>query len=191
VNFRPSHEWKRGDGYAWRDTYLGQGRDSVGATIDLHEKAVLQDLQRLGWIFFDHIDPILETLRTDFAPIQSERLSSWAFGDGGKSLLLSPLIIALRLEDAPAAASRVDRTDPELSRLYAGAGLSIPHFPYANSPDIELARALANIETDFALTNLDQRLLDLAAYVLVNETLRPRLREWERAASALLGAGSG
>jgi hypothetical protein len=101
-------------------------------------------------------------------------------------LVLSPLVIALRLKDAPSAASRVDRRDPMLKHLYSVAGLSIPDFPYANSPDMEFARALANIRTDFALNVRDRHILNLAAYVLVHGTLRPRLREWEQGASTTL-----
>jgi predicted acylesterase/phospholipase RssA len=186
VGYRRAYEWK-GEGYAWRDTYLGQGRDSVGAAIDLHEKAVQHDLKMRGWIFFDHVDPILETLTIDYSPLQSERLLDWAFQDGAKALLLSPLIIALRLEDVPGAASRVDSHDPELNRLYVLAGLSIPRFAYPNDTDGELARAVANIQTDFSLTDKSQRILDLAAYILVQGTLHPRLREWEQRAMEALG----
>jgi hypothetical protein len=105
VGFRSAHEWRR-DGYAWRDTYLGQGQDSVGAAIDLHENAVRHDLELRGWLFFDHINPLLDMLRIDTNPVQVRRLanSNWSYGDGGDALALSPLIIALRLKDAPSAA---------------------------------------------------------------------------------------
>ena len=57
VSNRSAYDWTRGENYAWRDTYLRHGQDSVGAAIDLHEQGVRDKLRMRGWTFVDHLDP--------------------------------------------------------------------------------------------------------------------------------------
>ncbi|TAJ09536.1 MAG: patatin-like phospholipase family protein [Nitrospirae bacterium] len=181
--------------YASRDTYLGQGRNSVDAAIDHHEDAVFQFLESSGVIFDDLIPNYRLRLTVPPSGAPDPR-TSWQDLMLSGQLRVRPLIIGLRLRHVHDAyytiwARYKDRSDPGKARLLElfrqsgiPSGLEEGQETWPAETYRQLQRRISEIKTDFALDEDAQHTLDLVAYLLVHGKLVPALAEWQAAASS-------
>lgn len=180
--------------YAWRDTYLGHGRDSVDAAIDHHEDAVFQFLESTGVILDDLIPNYRLNLITPPSGATDSRVS-WNDLMKSGQLLLRPLMIGLRLRHINDAYYTIwtrykgttDRDKHHLLDLFKKSaipsGLDDGQETWPAETYGELQRRISEIKTDFALDENAQRTLDLVAYLLVHGKLVPAFDEWSTIAA--------
>ena len=182
--------------YAWKDTYLGHGRASIGAAISAHEDTIVKFLDGTGvvtdaeTISYEH-----DLTRFPDGP-ETHGLVSWLPPYQSGRLHLRPLVISLRLRDIARAYYALfaswnqpgGKIDPRLEELFAAAGIPSGSDPaslngWPATTFRELENRLSAVKTDFTLGSKDRAVLDLAAYIEVHGTLEPALDEWNRIAS--------
>lgn len=182
--------------YAWKDTYLGQGRASVDAAIDLHEDTVFKYLESTG-VLIDELFVNYESSLLKPIPVQrNTQRASWEEAFASGQLALRPLVIGLRLQDITTVYyglwSRFkDGESAEkrrLMQLFDAAKIPsglLPEDPEtgAAKTNEELEHRLSKIKTDFLLGDNDRKVLDLAAYILVHGKLESDIRAWNNVAS--------
>jgi len=145
------------DTYAWHDTIIGQGHESINATVSM--------LQDLGFKFIESTGAITDQLSANWP----QELTSKAdvCGSGQKAcwdgllksgnIAMRPVVIRLGLRDL---------ADPDLS---------CAEIPNPSRPFIE---RLKGIKTDFVLSTSDRKTLDVAARILVRCKLAGDLVDW-------------
>ena len=165
--------------YAWSNTVAGHAIESIFGAV-----ALLQDL---GWKQIEGMEVVTDQLNMNWANDLTSRTgtcgptakASWnnLFASGG--LAMRPLIIRLGLRDV---------IDPDFASTY-GAGLAgRPELvPLLDDNAIvdgigqlprHLSRRLQSIPTDFTLAPSDRKLLDLAAFLLVQGKLSGDIAQW-------------
>jgi hypothetical protein len=181
--------------YAWRDTYIGHGRASVEAAIDHHEESVIKFLEATGVSFVNTTSDFETNLSTSMR-VQGSGQSSWTEAVRSGRLLMPPVVVELRLRDIVSAyynlRSRLKYADPSTRRrlvqlfdaahIHSGLADDDPD-TWPSKTNEELERQLSEIKTDFVLRDVDRRVLDLAAYILVHGQLEPTLRQWNESAA--------
>jgi predicted acylesterase/phospholipase RssA len=171
--------------YAWHDTIIGHGIQSIDAGNSL--------LQDLTWKFLESNGVVTDQLNVNW-PIKLKAKSEnnpknpkTSFDDlfDRGELAFRPCVIRLGLRDVanPNFPTKYLNTqDPRLEELLRANGIK-QIGPY--QPAVGLAQHLQRIPTDFALSDADRRALDLAAYLLVNGKLADDLGLWARVTDGL------
>jgi predicted acylesterase/phospholipase RssA len=165
--------------YAWEHTIVGHAQQSIFAAIEL--------LQDLVWQFIGSTDIAIDqpdmnwaqelTARTDKCGKAAKASWDGLFESG--VLAMRPLVIRLGLQDLvnPDVASTYAaglEGRPELGALLKDNGIT----GGVDALWKTLRRPLGSIPTDFALTVHDRRLLDLAAFLLVQGKLAGDVAHW-------------
>jgi hypothetical protein len=173
--------------HARKDTYFGHGSESLDAAIDVHEDSVVQFLQQSGVVMDDLIGNYELDLVKLPASSNSATNSSWDGLVRSGKLMLRPLVIGLRLQDIDDAyyqvwqANKGRAPSPELAKLFRES--DIPDGMEESWP-ADAFRALdariLNIKTDFVLRGKDRKVLDLAAYLIVQGRFEAALAQWDR-----------
>lgn len=168
--------------YAWRNTYVTHGIESIESAISL--------VHDLSWKFVERTGVVTDQIRYNWdrsllartgkcGEPSSKALWDNAFESG--SLALRPLVLRLGLRDAVDGnlvyqnLKRYARL-PEFKRMLMEQGLSDKPPAFIG----EFKKRLLSIKTDFVLSNVDRQALDLAAYILVNWKLKDDLIQWSR-----------
>ena len=165
--------------YAWRDTFVGHGMESIFGAI-----ALMQDL---GWKLVQGMDVVTDQLSQNWPHELTKRnkacappdRTSWTNLHETGVLSMRPVVMRLGLRDVVRGdfvlqygAGFAER--PELAELLERAGV-------ARDPDRLLkgvSRRLQAIPTDFTLTDGDRKLLDLVAFLLVHGKLASNIALW-------------
>jgi predicted acylesterase/phospholipase RssA len=168
------------DEYAWRNTLIGQGIQSIDSA-----NAEVQDLV---WKFVESLGVVTEqdrqspswpmTLVAKPQAVYGNSKASWDGAVASGQLALRPYIIRLGLRDIayPNFQKKfLNDKDARLHKLLAENGLK-ELGPYDPAPG--LPERLQRIKTDFVMSDADRHALDLAAYLLVNGKLARDLQEW-------------
>jgi len=174
------------DRYAWHDTLIGHGIQSIDSG-----NALVQDLV---WKFLENNGVVTDQLNLNW-PMELKEKSktnsntsktSWDKLFESGELAVRPCVIRLGLRDIanPDFPKRLlDDQDPRLQRLLAANGIK-QIGPYEPAPG--LPEHLQRIKTDFVLSKPDRRALDLAAYLLVNGKLADDLNQWSNVVNTLV-----
>ena len=167
------------DQYAWRDTIVGHGIESIFGAV-----ALMQDV---AWKLVQGMDVVTDQLSLNWPNELTKRQTTCAPADRTSwtnlyqtgALSMRPLVIRLGLRDVVRGdfvlqygAGFAER--PELAELLERAGVE-------SEPDRLLkgvSRRLQTIPTDFTLTDGDRRLLDLVAFLLVHGKLASNIALW-------------
>jgi predicted acylesterase/phospholipase RssA len=177
------------DTYAWRDTVIGHGIQSIDSA-----NAMVQDLV---WKFVESTGVVTDQLNMNWPMVlkakpQAGGGNSKASWDGlftsGK-LALRPSVIRLGLRDLAdpnfqmSYSQFLNDQDARLHSLLAENGLK-KLGPYEPAPG--LPERLQQVKTDFAMSEADRHALDLAAYLLVNGKLAGDLDRWTSVANTVV-----
>jgi hypothetical protein len=177
--------------YAWQNTVFGHANESINSAI-----ALLQDV---GWkaiessgVVTDQLSLNWETaLTTRTGRCGGEPRASWNAPFESGQLAARPLVIRLGLRDI---------VNPDFLNVY-GSGLQtdiarLQSLLEQSGVQNSLREKLLGIQTDFVLSDVGRKTLDLAAHMLVHGKLAGDLGQWEQivtsaARSALLSTVCG
>lgn len=174
------------DTYAWHDTIIGQGIESIESA-----NAMVQDLV---WKFVESLGVVTDQLNMNW-PMElmaqpqagsGNSKASWEEVFASGKIAFRPLIIRLGLRDLAdpnfqmSYSQFLNDHDARLHSLLGENGLK-ELGPYEPAPG--LPERLQEVKTDFAMNESDRHALDLAAYLLVNGKLAGDLQQWNSVVS--------
>jgi predicted acylesterase/phospholipase RssA len=177
------------DSYAWHDTIIGHGIQSIDSG-----KALVQDL---SWRFLENNGVVTDQINMNW-PMELKAKSkvscdtskaSFETSFASGELALRPCIIRLGLRDLAnpnfqmSYSQFLDDKDPRVQGLLKANGIKEIG---DDVPAPGLPERLQRIKTDFALSEADRHALDLAAYILVNGKLAGDLGQWNDVATTVV-----
>ena len=163
------------DRYAWQNTVFGHANESINSAI-----ALLQDV---GWKSIESSGVVTDQLSLNWETALTARTgrcggeprASWNAPFESGQLVARPLVIRLGLRDI---------VNPDFLNVY-GRGLAtdvarLQNLLRESGVQNDLRERLLGIQTDFVLSDVGRKTLDLAAHMLVYGKLAGDLAKWEQ-----------
>jgi hypothetical protein len=161
--------------YAWQNTVFGHANESINSAIALLQDVGWKSIEASG-VVTDQLSLNWErALTTRTGRCRAEPRVSWNAPFESGQLVARPLVIRLGLRDI---------VNPDFLNVY-GSGLAtdaarLQSLLRESGVQNDLREKLLGIQTDFVLSEVGRKTLDLAAHMLVHGKLAGDLATWEQ-----------